>query len=135
MKAKQKEFHRVAEFGVHKIVAIPVVLGKKVVTTCWELDHRKDGIRARFVARGSRSDETMHDVFAPSSTPSTRCIIDYSSLKKSYHLCISDVPNAYFHVDEDEECCVEPRDCGGKFGIRALATCWNALDRFHGRTL
>ena len=46
-------------------------LGKKRVTTRWDLDHKKDGIRARFVAREFKGDETMYDVFAPSSAPGT----------------------------------------------------------------
>ena len=49
--AKQKELDRHAEFGVFEIVDILVALGKKRVTTRWELDNRKDGTRARFVAR------------------------------------------------------------------------------------
>ena len=78
-KAKQKELYRLAEFGVCETLDLHVVLGKKRVTTHWELDHRKDGIRARFVAREFKSDET------PSSTPSTGRITDYLSLKQSYH--------------------------------------------------
>ena len=50
----------------------------------------------------------MYDVFAPSSTLSTRRIIDYLCFKKSHHTFIADVTNAFFHVDEDEECSVEP---------------------------
>ena len=78
------------------------------MTTRWDLDHRKDGIRARCVAREFKGDETMYDVFAPSSTPGTRRVIDYLSLKKSYHTFTADVTTAYFHVDEDEECDVDP---------------------------
>ena len=70
-KAKLKELDRIAEFGVH------VALGNKRVRTRWDLDHREDGIRARFVAREFKDDETMHDVFAPSSTPSTGRVIDF----------------------------------------------------------
>ena len=44
----------------------------------------------------------MYDVFAPSSTPSTGRVIDFLSLKKSYHTFTADVINTYFHVDEDE---------------------------------
>ena len=72
-----------------------------------ELD-RMDGIRARFVAREFKGDETMYDVFAPSSTPSTGRVIDYSSLKKAYHTFTADVTHASFHADEDEECYVNP---------------------------
>ena len=50
----------------------------------------------------------MNDAFAPSSTPSRGRIIDYLSLKKSYHTFTADVTNAYFLVDEDEECYVDP---------------------------
>ena len=85
-----------------------VVLGQKRVTTRWDLDRRKDGIRARFVEREFKGDETMYDVFAPSSTPNTGRVIDYLSLKKSYHTSTADVTNAYFHVDDEEECYVDP---------------------------
>ena len=71
----------------------------------------------------------MYDVFAPRSTPSTERIIDSSSLKKSYHTFIEDVTNAHFHVDEDEECYVDPpaerseqQAALGEFEFRALAT-------------
>ena len=60
-------------------------------------DHRKDGIRARLVAREFKGDETMYDVFAPSTTPSTGRIIDNLILKK-WH----------FHVNEHEECDGDP---------------------------
>ena len=50
-KAKLKELDRLAEFGVYEIVKMHRALGKKRVTTRWDLDCRKDGIRARFVAR------------------------------------------------------------------------------------
>ena len=50
-KAKLKELERLAEFGVHEIVDMHTALGKKRVTTRWDLDNRKDGIRAQFVAR------------------------------------------------------------------------------------
>ena len=56
----------------------------------------------------SQGDETMHDVFALSSTPSTGRVIDYLSLKKSYHTSTAEVTNASFHVDEDEECYEDP---------------------------
>ena len=50
----------------------------------------------------------MYCVRASSSTPSTGRLVDYLSLKKSYHTFTADVTNAYFHVDEDEECYVDP---------------------------
>ena len=50
-KAKHKGLDRLAELEVYKTVEIPVALGKKRVTTRWEQDHRKDGIRAQLVAR------------------------------------------------------------------------------------
>ena len=53
-------------------------------------------------------DEAMNDAFAPSSTPSRGRIIVYLSLKKSYHTFTADVTNAYFLVDEGEECYVDP---------------------------
>ena len=65
-------------------------------------DNTLGGIRARFVAREFKGDETKYDVFAPSSTRSTGLVVDYLSLKKSYHTFTADVTNAYFHVDEDE---------------------------------
>ena len=92
MKAKLKELERLAEFGVCQIVDMHTVLGKKRVTTRWDLDHRKDGIRARFVAREFKG--AMFDVFAPSSTPSTERVIDYLTLKKSHHTFTADVTNA-----------------------------------------
>ena len=77
------------------------------MTTRWDLDHRKDGIRARFVAREFKGDETMYDMFAPSSTASTGRVNDYLSLEKSYHTFTADVINAHFHVDEDGKCYVD----------------------------
>ena len=50
----------------------------------------------------------MYDVFAPSSTPSTGRAIDCLSLKKSYHTSTAEVTDAYFYVDEDEECYEDP---------------------------
>ena len=90
------------------MVDMHTALGPKRVTTRWDLDHRKDGIRARFVAREFKGDETMNDVFSLSTTPSTRRVIDYLNLKESYHTFTADVTNAHFHVDEDEECHVDP---------------------------
>ena len=91
---------------MYETVGVPVALGKMRVATRWEVDHRKYGIRARLVAREFKGDETMYDVFAPSSTPSIGRIIDDLSLKKSYHTFIADVTNAYFHLDGDEACYV-----------------------------
>ena len=54
------------------------------------------------------SQENSSDAFAPCSTPNTGRIIDYLRLKKSYHTFTADVTNAYFLVDEDEECYVNP---------------------------
>ena len=50
----------------------------------------------------------MYDVFTPSSTPSTRRVIDNLCLKKSCHTFLADVTNAYFHVDESGERHVDP---------------------------
>ena len=50
----------------------------------------------------------MYDVFAPSSTPSAGRVVDHLSFQKSCHTLTTDVTNAYFHVDEDEECYVDP---------------------------
>ena len=50
----------------------------------------------------------MYFVRASSSTPSTGRVIDYLSLKESYHTFTADVTNAYFNEDEDEECYVDP---------------------------
>ena len=66
-KAKLKELDRLAEFGVYDKVDMRTALGKKRVTTRWDLDHKKDGIRARF-AREFNGDETMYEVFASGST-------------------------------------------------------------------
>ena len=87
-KAKQKELNRLAEFGVYETVEILVPLGKKRVTTLWELDHRKDGLSARFGAREFKSDEMMYDVFAPNSTLRTRRIIEYPRGQKLAKLII-----------------------------------------------
>ena len=106
MKGKLKELDRLAEVGVHETVDLQVALAKKRATTSWHIDHRKGGIRARFVAREFKGDEAMYDAFTPSSTPSTERIIDYLSLKKSYHTFTTEVTNAYVHVDE--ECYVDP---------------------------
>ena len=70
-KAKLKELERLAEFGVYEIVETHMALDKKRVTTRWDPGRMEDGIRARLVAREFMGDETMYDVFAPSSTPST----------------------------------------------------------------
>ena len=107
-KAKQKELDRLAEFEVYETVDLCVALGKKRGATREEQDHRQDGIRARFVARRFKGDETMYDMLAPSSTLSTGRIIDNLSLKNSHHTFIVDVTNAYCHLDEDEECHVDP---------------------------
>ena len=95
-KAKLKELDQLAEFGVYETVDMHVALGKK-------LAHRKDGIRARFLAREFKGEETMYDVFAPSSTPSTGRVIDYFKSQE----VISTHSNAYFHMD-DEACYVDP---------------------------
>ena len=108
MQAKLRELDRLAEFGVYETVDLQVDLAKKRSTTRWHMYYRKDGISARFVARKFKGDEAMYDAFTPSSTPSTGRIIDYLSLKTSYHTCTTDVTNAYFHVGEDEECYLDP---------------------------
>ena len=41
-KAKQTELDRLAEFGVYETLEVHVALGKKRVTTRWELDHRTE---------------------------------------------------------------------------------------------
>ena len=46
------------------------------------------------------------------------------SLKKPYHTFIADVTSAYFHVDQDEECYVDPP---AAFNLRALATAGTAV--------
>ena len=62
-KAKLEELDRLAEFfGVYETVDLHVAFGKKWVTTHCKLDHRKHGIRTRFVARGFKGDGTMCDV-------------------------------------------------------------------------
>ena len=109
MEAKLKELDRLAEFALCETVDLQVALGMKRVTTRWHTDHRTDGIRARFVARGFKGDEAMYDAFAPISTPSTGRIIDNLSLKKSHHTFTAHKTNAYFLVDEDVECYVDPQ--------------------------
>ena len=86
-------------------------------------------------------------MFAPSSTSSTGGVIDQWSLKKSCHTFTADATNAYFHVDEDEECYVDPPadrlEQQGRIGesdLCAVATAktivrpemrWNTLGRLH----
>ena len=109
MKAKLKELDRLAEFGVYEPGDLQVVLGKKRVTSRWHIDRRKDGTRARFIAREFKSDEAMYDAFAPSSTPITGRLIDCLSLWKSYHTFTA--------------------------GTAVWTeTRWNTLGRLHGRT-
>ena len=100
---------RLAVFALCETVDQQVALGKKRVTTRWRTDHRKgrnqSTIRRKRIARGN---EAMYDAVALSSTPSTGRIIDYLSLKNSYHTFTADVTNAYFHVDDDEEIYVDP---------------------------
>ena len=66
----------------------------------------------------------MYDVFAPSATLSTESIVDCVSLNRSYHAFIADVTNAYFLVDEHDECYVDHwlREWSSKlhWGIRPL---------------
>ena len=88
---------------MYETVNLHVVLGKKRVMTCWDLDHRMDGTRTRFVTREFIGDETMFVVSAPSSTPSMGRVFDDLSFKKSYRTFTTDVTNPYLHVDEDEK--------------------------------
>ena len=78
----------------------------------------------------------MNDVFAPSSSPSTRRINDYLSLKKSYHTFTADVPIAYFHVDKDEECYVDPQaewfEQQGALG-NSTSVLWRLRNQLYGR--
>ena len=121
---------------MYETVNLNVVLGKKRVTTRWDLDHR---IRTRFVGREFKGDETMFVVFAPSSTPSTGRVFDFFRLKKSYRTFTTDVTNPYFYVNEDEKTTSRV----GDFDFCALAMAktvvwperrWNTLGRFHERT-
>ena len=57
--------------------------------------------QSTIVAREFKGDGTLYDAFAPSSTPSTGRV-------KSHHIITADVILAYFHVDEEEECFVDP---------------------------
>ncbi len=82
--------------------------GKKRITTRWEIVHRSDGVRARYVAREFKRSEYMDDAFAPSSGRSTSRIVDYVALKKRYRTFTGDIKNAFLHVPDDEECYLEP---------------------------
>ena len=64
---------------MYETVNLHVALGKKRVTTRWDLDHRMDGFRTRFVGREFKGDETVFVVFAPSSTPSMGRVSDFLS--------------------------------------------------------
>ena len=123
---------------MYETVNLHVVLGKKLVMTCWDLDHRMDGTRTRFVTREFIGDETMFVVSAPRSTPSMGRVFDDLSFKKSYRTFTTDVTNPYFHVDEDEKTAGRI----GEFDLCALAieetvvwpeTRWKTLGGFHGR--
>ena len=59
-KGKLKELNRLPEFGVNEATGLHIDLGKKRVTTRWDLDHRKEG----FVAGEFKCEETMKDVRA-----------------------------------------------------------------------
>ena len=76
---------------MYETVNLHVVLGKKRVMTCWDLDHRMDGTRTRFVTREFIGDETMFFVSAPSSIPSMGRVFDDLSFKKSYRTFTTDV--------------------------------------------
>ena len=88
---------------MYETVNLHVVLGKKLVMTCWDLDHRMGGTRTRLVTREFIGDETMFVVSAPSSTPSMGRVFDDLSFKKSYRTFTTDVTNPCLHVDEDEK--------------------------------
>ena len=59
-------------------------------------------------ARELKSQEFLDDLFSPSSGHSTSRIIDYAALKRRICTFISDVTNAFLHVDIDEEVYVDP---------------------------
>ena len=104
MKAKQKELDRLEKFGAYETVDIPIALGKKRAGS-WTTERSESELD--FVAREFKGDDTTYDVFAPSSTPCTRRIIDDLSLKKSSHTFTAEA-NAYFHLDVGKECYVDP---------------------------
>ena len=134
--AKERELEKLEEFEVYEIVPEEQSFGKKRVTTRWEIAHRLDGVRARFVAREFKRGEYMDDVFAPSSGHSTSRIVDYIALKKGYHTLNGDVTNAFLHVPEDEECYVDPpREWLAKrsaLGLNLKVT-WKLKKQLYGR--
>ena len=107
-KAKLRELDRLADLECMRPWTCTLLSGRSERRHAGIWTAEKDGIRARFVETEFKGDETMSDVFALSSTPSTGRVIDYLSLKKSYHTSTAEVTNASFHVDEDEECYVNP---------------------------
>ena len=121
-KAKLKELDRLADLECVRPWTCTLLSGRSE----WIWTAEKDGIRARFLATEFKGDETMYDVFARSSTPSTGRVIDYMCIIKSYHTSTADVTNAYFHVEDEEEC----------YGTHRL-NCWNSRPhwrkRFYGR--
>ena len=67
-----EELARLAEDGVYETVDIHVASGQEASYVLLGAGpQEKDGIRARFVPKEFKSDETMCGVFALSSTPST----------------------------------------------------------------
>ena len=124
---------------MYETVNLHVVLGKKRVMTCWDLDHRMDGTRTRFVTREFIGDETMFVVSVPSSTPSMGRVFDDLCFKKSYRTFTTDVTNPHLHADEDEKQQAALENSISE--LLAIAktvvwpeTRWNTLGRFHGRT-
>ena len=136
MAAKERELEKLEEFGVFEVVPEEQSYGKKRVTTRWEIVHRLDGVRARFVAREFRRSEYMDDVFAPSSGHSTSRIVDFVALKKRQHTFTGDITNAFFHVPEDEECYVDPpREWLARrrrLGL-SVKVMWRLLRQLYGR--
>ena len=135
--AKALELQRFKEFGVYQVVPAEQAYGKKRISTRWEVVKRPGMVkRARFVAREFESQEFLDDLFSPSSRHSTSRIIDYIALKRRLCTFISDVTNAFLHVDIDEEVYVDPPQEFLDQEIaegRSLSIKWLLLKQLYGR--
>ena len=79
--AKRKELDKLKLFKVAEDVPAHQAVGKKWISTRWEIDHRVGEVRARFVAREFKRCEWREDLFAPSSSQLTSKLIDWLALR------------------------------------------------------
>ena len=84
-----------------------------MLSSKWELkgkiDNGKLTCRARFVTREFKSwDPHRDDILAAATSVSTSRLIDFKAVRCGYMVWTLDVSSAFFHVPEDELCCVRP---------------------------